>query len=151
MEVFRISADTYAKKLTSSGGANRWNFDRQNVIYTGSSRSLSTLELIVHKSSIKPQIKYKVMVISLDDYDYLFKTITLKELPQYWRGLKAYSELQKMGSDWYTSQESLILKVPSVVIPLEYNYVINTQHPDFSKHINLVRIEDYYWDDRLKQ
>ncbi|MEW4923165.1 RES family NAD+ phosphorylase [Algibacter sp. 2305UL17-15] len=150
MEVFRISAETYATKLTSSGSANRWNFDSQEVLYTGSSRSLASLELIVHKNSIKPGIRYMVMIISLADYDHLIRTISLEELPPNWRTFDAYSDLQKIGSDWYSTQETLILKVPSAIIPLEYNYIINTQHPDFGSHIKLVRTEKYFWDDRLK-
>ena len=149
MEVFRISRELYSTKLTSSGSANRWNFDRQNVIYTGSSRSLSTLELIVHSGAVKPKLKYKVMVISLADYDKLYKQVLIKDLPINWRELSAYSKLQKLGSDWYSSQESLILKVPSAVMPMEYNYVINTKHPDFSKHVSLVRTENYFWDKRI--
>lgn len=149
MEVFRISKELYSTKLSSSGSANRWNFDREYVIYTGSSRSLSTLELIVHSGAVKPKLPYKVMVISLADYDELYKQITLKELPKNWRDLSAYSDLQKIGSHWYSSQESLILKVPSAVIPMEYNYIINTKHPEFKKHVSLVRREEYFWDKRL--
>ncbi|WP_461126661.1 RES family NAD+ phosphorylase [Spirosoma aerophilum] len=73
----------------------------------------------------------------------------MKELPANWRTLAGYPALQTMGSTWYTSQESLILKVPSAVIIYEYNYIINTGHPDFSQHVQLVRTEDYFWDPRL--
>jgi RES domain-containing protein len=149
MEVFRISKIDYAYKITSSGSENRWNFRGQNVIYTGMSRSLSTLELIVHKSSIIPKIEYKVMVISIADYDHLFKQIKITDLPVDWRKMSAYSALQKIGSEWYENQETLALKVPSAVIPNEFNFVINTKHPDFPDNIQLVRTEDYFWDKRL--
>ncbi len=149
MEVFRISKADYADKLSSSAIANRWNKNGQNVIYTGSSRSLSTLELIVHKGSVAPQIEYKVMVISIADNDSLIKQIMISDLPEEWRKMSAYPMLQKIGSEWYESQESLILKVPSAIIPNEYNFVINTEHPDFSKNVKLIRKEKYFWDDRL--
>lgn len=77
-------------------------------------------------------VYYKVLVISVADEDHLVKQIKIDALPNHWRRLKAYPELQKLGSDWYKSMETLILKAPSVVIPREYNYVINTRHPDFS-------------------
>ncbi|MBN2885074.1 RES family NAD+ phosphorylase [Patescibacteria group bacterium] len=149
MEIFRISNKKHSKKLSASGSANRWNFDGQNVIYAGSSRSLSTLELIVHKNAIKPKVEYKVMIISLADIDHLVKQIMIDDLPSNWRKMAAYSVLQKIGSDWYENQESLVLKVPSAVIPHEYNYIINTEHTKFSEHVQLVRIEDYFWDTRL--
>lgn len=149
MEVFRISKEVHAHSLSASGSANRWNLKGQQVIYTGSSRSLSSLELVVHRGSIQPATTYKVMVISIADEDYIIKQIQLKDLPPNWRSLAGYSVLQTIGSTWYNSQESLVLKVPSAIIVYEYNYIINTEHPDFSRNVQLVRTEDYFWDSRL--
>lgn len=149
MEVFRISRDRYANQLTSSGASGRWNFTRQFVLYTGSSRSLSTLELVVHRSAIKPSFTYKVMIISIADKARLFSQVGKRGLPKDWRYESAYSKLQRIGGDWYSSNKSLVLKVPSAIIPKEYNYIINTRHPAFRDSINLVRTEDYFWDDRL--
>ena len=149
MEVFRIAAEIHAKVLSSSGRANRWNKFGQNVIYTGSSRSLVTLESIAHKNSIKTTAVCKIMVISIPDDEQFVKQIPINVLPADWRKLVAYSALQDIGSAWYLGNESLLLKVPSVLIPFEYNFVINTGHPDFSDNIILVRIEDYFFDDRL--
>ena len=149
MEVFKICKEEYSGSLKSSGSANRWNLRGQNVIYSGSTRSLATLELVVRRSSIAPVNNYKVMVISIADDDYLFKQIHINELAENWRTLAVYSSLQEIGSKWYISQGSLILKVPSVVNPYEYNYMINTEHPDFSKNVRIVKVEDYFWDNRL--
>lgn len=149
MEVFRISKEEHSKSLSSSGTANRWNLKGQLVIYAGSSRSLSSLELVVHIGAVKPSFVYKVMVISIADDDYLFRQIKISELPANWRSIDAYPDLQKIGSDWYNKQESLILKIPSAIIPLEYNYIINTEHPEFANKVHLVRTEDYFWDSRL--
>lgn len=149
MEVFRIAQKPYAKSLVSSGSANRWNIKGQHVIYTGSSRSLSTLEFIVHKGAVTPSNSYQMMVISIADDDHLLRQIHLKDLPGNWRTFGAYSTLQKIGAEWFSDQQSLILKVPSSVIPQEYNYIINTEHPHFNTNVQLVRTEDYFWDARL--
>ena len=149
MELFRISLDKYSDTLATSGAPNRWNMTGQSVLYTGSSRSLSTLELVVHRAAIQPTKNYKVMVISVADEDQLVRQIPIKALPANWRTMKAYSMLQKMGSDWYKKQESLLLKIPSAVIIQEYNYLINATHPDFDKKVRLVRTENYFWDERL--
>jgi RES domain-containing protein len=148
MEVFRIALEKYAGALTTSGSANRWNIAGQSVLYTGASRSLSTLELVVHRSAIQPTENYKVMVISIADEDDLVQQVQTRDLPANWRTMAAYPELQKIGSDWYTKQETLLLKVPSSVIVQEYNFLINVTHPDFTK-VTLVRAEDYFWDGRL--
>lgn len=92
------------------------------------------------------------MIISVADDEDLIEQFKIKELPKNWRKIAAYSRLQKMGSSWYKNQESLILKVPSAVIKQEYNYVINTKHPDFKKeNIDLIRTEAYFWDKRLAE
>jgi RES domain-containing protein len=149
MEVFRIAQEIFASELLASGSANRWNLKGQQVIYTGSSRSLSTLELIVHQGIVVPAERYRVMVISIADDDYLQKQMHIKDLPPDWRRFSAYSRLQKLGSEWISRQESLVLKVPSAVVPYEYNFIINTEHPEFSSKVKLVRTEEYFWDSRL--
>lgn len=83
------------------------------------------------------------------DDDHLLYQIKINELPSNWRSIAAYSDLQKIGSEWYNKQESLILKIPSAIIPLENNYIINTEHPEFNSKVSLVRTEDYFWDARL--
>ena len=149
MEVFRISKEAYSKELSSSGTANRWNLRGQQVIYAGSSRSLVSLELIVHKGAVVPTEKYRVMIISIADDDYLIKQLQMKDLPANWRTFSAYPVLQRIGSPWITNQESLVLKVPSAVIPFEYNYMINTEHPLFSSKVHVARTVEYFWDSRL--
>lgn len=149
MLVYRIAREKYASKLLSSGVANRWNDDGQFVIYAGSSRSLSSLELVVHRASIKPYLPYKVMVIELDVSFDQIKKINRRTLPDDWQSVSAYAELQQLGSKWYSSQDSLVVEVPSAIIPQESNYVINTKHPDFNKKVCIIDVEDYFWDRRL--
>ncbi|RYM34849.1 RES domain-containing protein [Brumimicrobium glaciale] len=149
MEVFRISHTKHSKELSSSGSANRWNRKNEFVIYTGSSRSLSTLELVVHRSSISPFPNYEVMIISIADEEELVEQVSITNLPKDWRKFQMYPRLQEIGSEWYKSKRTLILKVPSAIITQEYNYIINTQHPLFIEKVKLVRNEDYFFDGRL--
>lgn len=151
MEVFRISREKFSHKILASGKSNRWNLDDQFVVYASGSRSLCSLELIVHRASIVPAHKYKVMIISIADQEELYTAILQRELPKNWRGTAGYFELQKLGSEWYRNNQSLVLKVPSAIIPEEHNFLINTYHPDFKDptKVSLVRTEDYFWDDRL--
>lgn len=148
MEVFKICHDKYSNALTASGASNRWNKKDEFVIYTASSRSLSTLELIVHRSAINIAHPYKLLEISIKDKT-LIKEIKIADLPGNWRTLEAYVELQEIGSRWYNSFETLVLKVPSVIISQEFNYVINSKHPLFKKNIILKNKEDFKWDKRL--
>jgi len=149
MEVFKISKEEFSHDLAASGRANRWNLDEQFTIYTASSRSLASLELVVSIKAISPASRYRVMVISIADEESLLTHVLQSKLPPFWRSMSAYPQLQGIGSEWYKDKTSLILKVPSAVVPQEYNYIINTNHPDFPGKVSLVRTEDYFWDERL--
>lgn len=148
MDVFKICREKYSHSLNASGAANRWNKKDEFVIYTGSSRSLSTLEMVAHRSYINISSQYKLLIISISD-ESLIKEIDIRDLPENWKSIEAYVELQEIGSKWYQSNESLVLKVPSAIIPQEYNYIINTKHPLFATHIILKEVDDFVWDNGL--
>lgn len=148
MDVFKICREKYSHSLNASGAANRWNKKDEFVIYTGSSRSLSTLEMVAHRSYINISSQYKLLIISISD-ESLIKEIDIRDLPENWKSIEAYVELQEIGSKWYQSNESLVLKVPSAIIPQEYNYIINTKHSLFATHIILKEVDDFVWDNRL--
>lgn len=148
MEVFKICKEKYSHSLNASGASNRWNKKDEFVIYTGSSRSLSTLEMVAHKSYINISRQYKLLIILITDESSV-KGIDIKDLPENWKSIEAYVELQEIGSKWYHSNESLVLMVPSAIIPQEYNYIINTKHTLFATHIILQDVDDFTWDNRL--
>lgn len=148
MDVFKICREKYSHSLQASGASNRWNKKDEFVIYTGSSRSLSTLEMVAHRSYINISNQYKLLIIYISE-ELLIKEIEIKDLPENWKSIEAYVELQEIGSKWYQSNESLVLKVPSAIIPQEFNYIINTRHPLFATHIILKGVDDFVWDNRL--
>lgn len=150
MIVYNIRKDKYARTLTASGIANRWNKDDEFVIYAGGSIALSTLELLAHRGAINVKRGYKLLFIALDVNESNITEVKLADLPPEWKSIKHYPELQEIGSNWYQHNISLVLKVPSALVPWEHNYLINVNHPHFSqKRVSLSSIEDYEWDGRL--
>ncbi len=149
MIIYNIRKSRYADTLKASGVANRWNKNEEFVIYAGSSISLATIELIAHRSSIDIKSDYKVLFIKVDMIESDITEIKKEELPRNWTSIEAYPVLQEMGSHWYQSKGTLLLRVPSVLIPWEFNYLINLKHPDFSKKVSILSVEDFNWGDRL--
>lgn len=146
MLLYRIVREKYSHDLSASGYRNRWNDDGQYVIYTSDSRSLACLENLVHRSNSGNNALFRVMVISLPD-DLAVYTITEDQLPGNWKD-DFCEECLSIGMLWYTDNKYPVLKVPTTIIPNEWNYVLNTRHPDFGK-ISLVRTEDFAFDKRL--
>lgn len=149
MVVYNIRKSKYTSSLQASGVANRWNRDDEYVIYAGGSISLAALELVAHRNSVKLTSDFKLMFIKLKIKKSDISEVHFDELPNTWKSLESYSVLQKLGSDWYQSNKSLVLKVPSALVHWESNYLINTNHPDFSKKVTLESVEDFEWDQRL--
>jgi RES domain-containing protein len=149
MELYRISSVAQAEGITASGCENRWNRGGQLVIYASGSRSLATLEMLVHRGNILPSCKYRMMVLSIYEKALSIRQVQYNELPDNWRSMYQRSTLQDIGASWYNSKESLLLKVPSVVVPHEFNYIINTEHPLFLSKVGMVGSEDLFWERRI--
>lgn len=149
MLVYNIRKSKYATSLKASGIANRWNKEDEFIIYTGGTIALSTLELVAHRNFININSDYKLLFIKLEVDVSDITEISLDELSKNWRSLESYPMLQEMGSRWYQSKKTLLLKVPSALVQWESNYLINTTHPNFSKLVSLHATEDYIWDERL--
>jgi len=151
MLIYRICRSEFAADLKASGYAGRWNRDGQRVLYASATRSLAALEQLANRSGLVLSGYYCIMVIGVPDIETsdievpdvvgTLRSLFPEMLPPDWRQLSGYGRLQELGADWYRRSESLLLRVPSVLVPQEYNYLINTQHPDFSTQVRLVGTE----------
>lgn len=149
MVVYNIRREKYAGQLVASGLPNRWNREEEFVIYTGGSIALSVLELVAHRSGIHIALPYKLLRINMETDERDITEVSLDALPPNWKSITCYPMLQEIGSKWYLSHKSLVLKVPSALVQWEHNYLINTRHPEFSQKVSILSMEDFEWDSRL--
>jgi RES domain-containing protein len=77
------------------------------------------------------------------------QTLVKENLPNDWQSLNGMYACQQLGQNWYLEKKDLILKVPSVVVPDEYNNLINTEHPNFNNSVSIKKTDTYLWDNRL--
>jgi RES domain-containing protein len=152
MLVYRICQSRYAKSLSPSGVAARWNSAGQRVVYTGGSLALSCLEMVVHKSGTALSSgDFSVSIIRIDDSVIIEEVTSAKllALHEQWHQIIHHPVTQQIGDKWLRDGRSAILKVPSVLVDLDYNYLINPDHPEFSK-VEIASISDFTFDPRLK-
>lgn len=148
MEVFRITLTEYADELYASGRSNRWNYKGEKVIYAAGSRSLACLENVVHSSGVALSQDFTVMVIYIPDSTSI-ETIGIAQLSKDWNKKALPRTCQSLGSQWISSNASLLLQVPSSIIPDEKNYLINPAHKDFTK-VKIIDRQNFYFDQRIK-
>lgn len=148
MEIFRFSSPKWAGSRTASGKYGRWNYDGQQVIYCAGSRSLAALEIMVHSSRLDLDSTQFAITIFRVPNTVSIKNVNHKDLPDDWNGLSPYRDSQPLGSEWYESKETTILRVPSSIVVNEFNYLISVNLEEF-KLIEVVDTESFIYDPRL--
>jgi RES domain-containing protein len=152
MLTYRIGQTKYARDRRGSGIDGRWNLLGQYVIYTGGSLALSCLEKLVHTPGTSLYSgDFSVTIFDVPD-SVEIKEITITQLVKMhadWTRVINYPITQRMGDSWLKEQESAVLKVPSAIIEMEFNYLFNPNHPDFEK-IRIAAVNKFSFDSRLK-
>ena len=112
------------------------------ALYTSSSLSLAALEILVHTDKSLPPVNMAYAKIYVPDEMYSMKILRLKddEVPV------------EYGTKWLKEKRGLMLKVPSVILPYEYdhefNLILNPLHEDYKK-VSVVEVHDFSFDVRL--
>lgn len=151
MFVHRIGNTKHIRDLSGFGArikGGRWNRPGTGVIYTSENRSLAILEFRAHLTDPKLiPAKSSILTIQISP-KIVPKKIPVSKLPQNWQHFPWPSVLADIGTEWVNTNGSLLLSVPSVITPHEFNILINPSHPDI-KHIKIYHIEPYEFDNRI--
>ena len=150
MDVFRIAKTRHIRDLMGEGPrlyGGRWNASGTSVIYTAGSRSLASLEYLVHVPMPYEPLDLSIATISLPD-DCTAEAVDVEALPRGWRDHPAPAVLADIGTDWVHRGESLVLWVPSVLVPDESNIIINPGHLEMSG-VTIKSVHPYAFDERL--
>jgi len=149
-KVFKIAASRFVRDLSGEGArihGARWNRKGTPVVYTAESRSLAALECLVHVSLPDLPRGLRIVCIGIPD-KFTPREIAPDDLPKGWRSDPAPFTAADFGSRWAANKESLLLRVPSVVVPHEFNLLINPLHPDI-KFVSILEEEDFVYDERI--
>lgn len=152
MIVYRISSSIYSKDLSGVGAGlygGRWNPVGINLLYTAGSISLTCMEYLVHNMHILKTKPISLSKIKIPDTSST-GTVRKSSLPDDWNE-KSYLPMstQKIGLEFFKSNKHHILKVPSAIVPEEFNYLFNPMHPNHRKIKIIEQIEPFDLDERL--
>jgi RES domain-containing protein len=150
MEVFRLSREKFASKLSGKGAAirgARWNSIGVELIYTASNRSLAMAEVAVHFTLATLPPDYVMMTIFIPDNISLQK-LKESDLPTDWNAFPHPSSTQAIGDRFVFANQHCVLQLPSVVTQGDYNLLINPNHSDFSK-IKIITTQKFPFDKRI--
>jgi RES domain-containing protein len=150
MIVYRICNTRYANDINGIGSklyGGRWNNVGNAVVYSSSTRALAALEVLVHL----PPKNVKLMdfsVVAIEVPENSVDEISYAKIKDELIGNGLNSNFKLIGDNWLKKNTILLLKVPSVVIPEEFNYLINPLHKDFHK-VKIKETKLFRFDERL--
>lgn len=141
MRVWRLTKPGHAPGLDGEGArlwGGRWNSPGVPMIYAATSLALAALEVLVH---LPPALRRPG---GLPDLTAVALDLPDREIAE----TDPATDDRVHGDSWAASGTSLALLVPSRVIRLEKNILINPRH----RQIQLVLValqEQFVFDDRL--
>jgi RES domain-containing protein len=141
IEAYRISKESDAAKAFSGQSAKdwggRWNSRGVAVVYSAAHRSLSILEVLVHvqggAGTGRAAISTPFYIYAVSFEAALLEELLISNLPAEWNSEPHTAASQSLGDAWARAAKSVVLAVPSVIVPEERNYVLNPNHPRFAE------------------
>jgi RES domain-containing protein len=124
----------------------RWNHEGIPMIYAAESLSLAALELLVHLDASRIMEDFVCIPVQFDES--LCWRMDHNNLPRDWTAYPVSHLTQAICTAWFNSGDSAVLAVPSAIVPVETNYLINSLHPDFEK-LQIGGSEEFQYDSRF--
>lgn len=133
IRAWRTTRRAHAETAFSGEGARlyggRWGHRGIPLVYTSATMSLSVLEVLTQVVGYEDLQDYVAIPVDFDQAH--VEALPNEDLPADWRSLPASEATKALGMAWAVSGRSLVLRVPSVVLPSEANYLINPRHAAF--------------------
>jgi RES domain-containing protein len=134
MEAWRIVKPKYEHSAFTGEGAalagGRWNSKGVWMVYASATRSLATLELLVH---LNPPIHQYYLAFRITFEESMVERLDRRYLKPEWRSEPPSPSTKLLGDDWIRRASTPVLEVPSAIIVGECNYLLNPAHPEFYK------------------
>lgn len=148
--VWRLCAAQYAEGAFDGEGARlyggRWSPRGVALCYCAESRALAVVEVLANADEPSRLTRLAWRLIPAVIPDALIEKPA--RYPEGWREYPYNSATREFGARWASERRTAAIRVPSAVVPGEFNYLINPFHPDFEQ-VQIGRPERFAFDARL--
>ena len=127
--------------------SGRWHTRGGRIVYCAPNPATALLEVLVHAEIDFEDIPLTLRYLEIKVPDAIQAgTLNSGALGTAWR--KNLNETRQLGDEWLRAGQTALLSVPSVIVPVTWNILINPLHPD-SRQIRIARIHEHVIDPRL--
>ena len=125
----------------------RWHTKGHPVVYCTLNPATALLETLVHMEIDSEDRPERFQVLRIEGPDSLsIEKAEVDSLPQNWA--EDNGTTQTIGDRWLTEGRSLLLQVPSVLVPETWNVLVNPQHAEVSL-LTITATYEHAYDSRL--
>ena len=149
MILWRLSRRPHTDLSGRSGelADGRWHTRGHPVVYCATSAALAVLEVRVHLDlpfELLPDDYVLIRLAAPDDLVLL--TLAARDLPTGWHHREDLC--RPLGDRWLAERQTALLRVPSAIVAVERNLLVNPRHPD-ARRVEVVETTPFPWDQRL--
>lgn len=133
--------------LSGRGGmlaSGRWHRAGRPVVYLAETPAAAMLEVLVHLEIDPDDLSSNLRLMRVEVPDQAL-TQSASDPPTHWED--QYSYTQGIGDAWLAAGSSLLLSVPSAIMPHTNNFLFNPLHPEAARAV--LTIETLRLDRRL--
>ncbi len=151
MFVYHLGHTKFARSLNGEGAklhGGRWNFVGVPCLYTSESKALCILEYAANV-----RLEEMPSSLSITTYDLPekgLKELNFTDLPANWQEIPSPEENKRLGSEILKDVHVLAIKVPSVIVPSEFNFILNSLATKFET-IKIADVHIFTMDKRIKK
>lgn len=150
MVVYHLGNSKYARSLTGEGAklhGGRWNVIGVPCIYTSESIALCVLE---YAANVRlEEMPQNLLITTFELPPKSIKEISIASLPKNWQTIPAPEETKSFGTA-LLKENNLAVKIPSAIIPSEFNFILNPLANNFN-HVKIVSVHPFNMDRRIKK
>lgn len=152
--LWRIATDTpdYEAHDLSGRGAEasggRWNRAGMPMVYASTTRALTCLETVVHLAKKPLPLNRYLVRIAVPPGTWAAAAEVDTAALVGWDAEPAGRASLDWGTDWVASAATLLARVPSVIVPEEFDVLINPAHRD-AVGLKAVKVRKWLYDARL--
>lgn len=151
MVVYRVANIKYKESTLSGIGAEkvggRWNKVGTRAVYCSENISLALLEYYVHSENIA--LLPKEILVAKIEFPDEFIIEELKDFPEKWNQYPYSSKTAAIFTDLAKNRDFFAVKVPSTIVGLEHNIILNPLYKEFGR-VEVVEFITLPIDERLK-
>ncbi len=150
MIVYRITKEEYSVFDGAGGlyGPGRWHKKGNLVIYASEHASLAASEKLVHVAGFD-NLPENLLLVKIEIPEGIeILTVPPEVLVDGWDGFPYCNETLNYGTSFLRDKRNFALKVPSAIIPDEYNIILNPLHPNILT-CKVVRSTPFVFDKRI--